>query len=208
MLRFLFISVLAASSTLPMLSAPAVSFSDFQPNGTINNFTRGWVFDVVSPSGILVTHLGLFDQDGEGLIDDHEIGIWDAEGNLLASALLEAGDESPLDEAGLFRLVRIPGLLLPAAKGYRIGAVYERASLDLQAIQVTGLTVNPAIRFAGAVRSPRSGTAELEFPLDADEFFDPGIFGPSFEFSQVPEPSTVLSVLVGLVLLRGRIKRR
>ena len=36
----------------------------------------GWTFQVPGESSILVTHVGVYDHNGDGLASAHDIGIW------------------------------------------------------------------------------------------------------------------------------------
>src|SRR5262245_23135746 len=70
---------------------PAFEFGGYSL-GAHSSFTgtRGWQFFFGGQNSILITQLGVFDQNGNGLVNAHEIGLWrdigSASGTLLASA--------------------------------------------------------------------------------------------------------------------------
>jgi hypothetical protein len=171
------------------LAVPILSFDPQQNDsyeGSAPGATRGWEFDVVSPGGITITDLGIFDFGADGLADSHTVGIWNSSGNLLVSATVPAGTVAPLDANGLFRSVAIPDLWLPQAAGYRIGAWYNVGGIDAFEGGVANLNVDPAISFVRNLTA--TNVPVLTFPAQSFSYRNPGYFGPGFEI--VPEPST------------------
>ncbi|MEK9660314.1 MAG: hypothetical protein VW644_01015 [Alphaproteobacteria bacterium] len=76
----------------PALATPAIV--DFQSIGYQNNLaseqrTIGWVFTALDD--IAVTHLGIWDHAGDGLLASHLTGICDAGGALLGSTSVPSG---------------------------------------------------------------------------------------------------------------------
>ena len=70
----------------PMARAETIAFS-ISGGSNITNFlglTAGYAFTVSSP--IMVTNLGFFDFDGDGLIQSHVVTIWTSTGTQLAQA--------------------------------------------------------------------------------------------------------------------------
>ena len=81
--------------------------------------TVGWQFRTRLP--IEVTHLGFYDLGGDGLETSHTVGIWDEEQNLVATAVVEGGTDSP--RRGRFRYATLASpILLDGAHQYVIGA--------------------------------------------------------------------------------------
>lgn len=160
--------------------------------------TRGWSFDVVDPRGIRLTHLAMFDYRANGLVEPHEVGVWDAEGRLLAAATVPAGVAAPLDETGLFRIVAVPDVVLRPGTGYVIGAFFPEDGFDPPVYRVSNLWVTPLIQYTGGRIGGGPALAYPNVPLDS--FFPdyrPSFFGPSFHAVVVPEPSALLLAAAG-----------
>ena len=78
------------------MADPVLSFNASAALGeNFNTLTIGWQFNVVSTT--TVTGVGWFDQGLDGLQQQHEVGIWDSAGTLLASASVQPGTTDPLD---------------------------------------------------------------------------------------------------------------
>ncbi len=79
--------------------APAPQVLHATWSGNRDNFDGmvGGIFQV-GAADALVTHLGFFDLDNDGLVRDHQVGIWSAGGgtNLIASVLVPAGTSGVL----------------------------------------------------------------------------------------------------------------
>ena len=180
---------------------PAVSFGQFDISGTANNSTRGWSFDVIAPEGILLTGLGLFDLLADGLVYSHQIGVWDPSRNIIVSAVVPAGTLAPLDTTGLFRTVLTPEIHLPQGTGYVIAALYTPdLGEDFQAAFAQDFQVADALAY-GEPRFLSQFSPVLMYPTDTVPI-GPGLFGPSFQFEPVPEPSSLgllLTSIIGLV---------
>lgn len=114
-------------------AGPAASISGgyntYNPDGTA---VYGWQFDVFS--SVLVTDLGFFDYGSDGLAESHEIGLWDAAGNLLASTTIAAGTGTALIDG--FRYTDIADVSLTVGNGYIIAAT----NIDVDQMMV-GATV-------------------------------------------------------------------
>ncbi len=163
--------------------------------------TVGWEFTLTAP--VTVTSLGFYDVDGDGLLYDHDVAIWDAEANELVAGVV--GNDDPL--IGGFRWVDVTPTLL-AAGVYRIGAVISPLgvyTLDDQYIGgATSITTAAPVSHTGAVG--------LLGGFGYPETYSPGSrgrFGPNFEFESdaVPEPGAAGLVLMGLAavaVVRGR----
>ena len=72
---------------------PAATFSNLSGTPLVNGpYTLGWQFKV--NTAIDVTALGVFDSGQDGLVESHDVGIWDSTGNLLVSATVQSGPGS------------------------------------------------------------------------------------------------------------------
>jgi hypothetical protein len=203
----LLVGTLAISAPAQALSALSFSGNNISVTGTTS--TRGFAFNVLDPNGINVTDLSIYDENGNGLSQAHDIGLWNSAGMLLASATVSAGTVNPLSANGLFRTVAISNILLPQGTNYAVGAVFLSGSLDRQAGNLTGLTTPAEISYVTG-RFINNGVASLTFPTSN---FANGIPGGSFEFvpvTPVPfefSPALGLSVLGGLWIGKRLIKK-
>ncbi len=206
-LRTLVSRLLAAASllaaALPALSSPAYTISNNTGLQLANPpFTLG--FEFATNSAMTVTALGIFDDSQDGLVERHEIGIWDAGGTLLASTFIGAGTSAPL--LNQFRYVGIAPIALSSGATYHIGALYSSGSDALLFPgDTTGFATDPRITFAssafvsgGTLANPTSSAGT-----------SPAYFGPNFVIAAaVPEPGTLALLGFGLAGLAATRRRK
>lgn len=82
--------------------------------------------ELTPTADISVTSLGVFDGgvDGAGLQTDHDVGLWDDSGTLLASVTVTNSDTLTND----FRYAAISPVILTAGQKYYLGAYYPNLS--------------------------------------------------------------------------------
>ena len=99
-------------------AAPAVSLISGQPGGVaVRDSMHGWEFTAYK--SIFVTHLGLFDDNDDGLRLDYPIGLFAVDPpQLLVSGTVHAGTEDTLIDR--FRYVDTPDLRLHVGREYLI----------------------------------------------------------------------------------------
>jgi len=173
------------------------SATDVNSNQTMG--TRFLVLDVP----LSVTRLGVYDDQHDGLLESHQVGVWHhISKELVGSAVVPAGSSAEL--VGDWRFVDVTPFTLASGEEYRIGAFTGDADLDRNPHRGT-LTPNPAIQAPRVKNSywdtgwgdPWRGDSTVRVFANADVL-------------PVPEPSSI--ALLGIVSLgvvgHGRRRRR
>lgn len=195
----------AAAAALALVGASAQAYSG--PGLTVTSanalplysagFTLGWEFQ--TSDNITIDGLGVYDATGLGLTSAHDVGLWDASGNLLASATVAAGTADP-SVAG-FRYVSTAPVALSQGQ-YYIGASYQDVSDALIFPGVSGSSFTTAAPVAYLQSTYEVGSSLVD-PTNGNG--SPGYFGPNF--TMVPEPSQWALMMVGVfglgAVLRG-----
>lgn len=176
--------------------------------GSFANF--GWTFTTSEARSI--TALGLFDTAADGLAERHEVGIWNSDGALVASAVVF---DQPLvastSAAGAWRFATI-GPTYMAAGAYTIGAFYVTAadafigsSTDNEVVVST-----PAWLSYGEGKVTTGGTEIFTRPdTSVSDQFNPAFFGPNFlSAAAVPEPAAWALMILGFGGVGGALRRR
>lgn len=186
--------------------SPAVTI-DNATGQTLGNppFTLGFSFTVNSDINVIA--LGFFDDSQDGLVESHDVGIWDSGGNLLASSTVASGTANPLTNQ--FRYVSIAPLLLSAGQSYAIGALFASGNDPLIFPgAASNFATDPSITFnqnrfvtGGSLSNPTNSVGN-----------DAAYFGPNMLLgSPVPEPGS-MALLTGLgvsgLLAVRRMRRR
>ncbi|MDA8433235.1 MAG: IPTL-CTERM sorting domain-containing protein [Nitrospiraceae bacterium] len=149
----------------------ALSFSGGS-GSTWDLATIGWEFTITSP--INVTSLGVWDENGDGLTDSHQVGIWlSTGGSPLVTATVTTTD--PLSNGFRYKSIS-PFTLQPGT--YVIGS-YMPSGADLGSSGATFSTQAP-VAYTRNLFLYDSG-----FTIPTDEWvgFDGGNFGPNFQFN-------------------------
>ena len=176
--------------------------------------TLGWSF--VPTALIEITSLGFYDSGHDGFEESHLVGVWDAEGALLASGMLARGDQDP--RIGDYRYAAIEPLPLEADNTYVIGATvplglfltptplqfdtypYHNLEVATLATRPEVTIISPSLHFLGSVGPDGSGgPGTLNFPDQARE--DGYYLAPNFTFTVIPEPSVMFMLSLGVALL-------
>lgn len=110
--------ILCAVVALPgAMCAADVTAGQYLGGGTLSNFSRatGFRFTVATP--VTVTALGLWDENGDGLADLHEVGIFRrTDLSTVATAVVPAGTAASLIDGS--RFVAISPVTLQAGVEY------------------------------------------------------------------------------------------
>ncbi len=122
--------------------------------------TKGWAFlnfsSISSGNYMAVTQLGVFDNGGDGLANSHVIGIWSADGTLLASTTIPAGTVAPLVDGYRYMpitTVLIPPGAFPIASPYKVLVAAQYSAGDADDL------VTPTGVFGGGYATPVATTS-------------------------------------------------
>jgi hypothetical protein len=168
-------------------------------DGIQNPQSVGWRFDVLEP--IIVTGLTWYDEFQDGLLLGHETGLWNPAGDLLTSVVIPAGSVAPLD--GIWRVVKVEPFVLLPDDGYIVGGFMGFGTSDRLALSVDQ-SVHAAIDFVAPTFAPINGG--FQRPTSVSGAAN-GFYGPSFQFTLVPGPGTVVPLLAGLLVTTRRRRR-
>jgi hypothetical protein len=168
-----------------------------------SQLSLGLVF--TTNADVTVGALGYFDENGDGFLTPHTVGIFDGFGALLTSTTLAAGAGDVLD--GHFRYHNISPLVLPAGNTYTLAATTggpaDGWAYGFSSALSTGLVVDPSISIAvdaaryfyqadDVLRDPHTGSG---YTLYA---------GPDFEgagtATAAPEPGSLGLALTAFAL--------
>jgi hypothetical protein len=150
----------------------------------------GYSFVVDSPTSVV--SLGVWDHLGDGLLNRHEVGLWDSSETLLARRFVSAGTAGILD--GGFRFTDIPAVLLTVGQTYYVAATFDGPGDDLWTVDPSTLITAPDIAYDS--RRFAYG-ATLVFPALAGGART-GYWGGNVRLESVPEPTTLLLLGLGL----------
>jgi len=201
-LRMILLAGLLASASL--LSAGTLGVATSNDNVFVNTGTWTLGYSFLVNSAITVTGLGVFDDNSDGLNVSHDVGLWDANGNLLASTTVGAGTVAPLN--GFYRMASISGVSLTAGNIYYVGSV-NGIDNDGWLQDPSSLVAAPEITYLS--RQYEFSGGGLVFP-DLVGSGSTGYFGGNFEFgtSTVPEPGSLLMLGSGVLAVAGAFRRK
>jgi len=201
-LRMILLVGLLASASL--LSAGTLGVATSNDNVFVNTGTWTLGYSFLVNSAITVTGLGVFDDNSDGLNVSHDVGLWDANGNLLASTTVGAGTVAPLN--GFYRMASISGVSLTAGNIYYVGSV-NGIDNDGWLQDPSSLVAAPEITYLS--RQYEFSGGGLVFP-DLVGSGSTGYFGGNFEFgtSTVPEPGSLLMLGSGVLAVAGAFRRK
>jgi hypothetical protein len=193
---------------LTLLVCPALFGAPFLPGIDFSGGTQGLVTAInldfygssftVGADPILVTALGVSSVSNGGIVRIYRNGIQ----TTLATATIDLTDL--LSDDGRIRFEDITPLALLPLTSYTVIARINDGDFLLR--QATGMTIQPGITFLGA----RAGGALVPYPAVDGDAKGP-YFGPTFQFTiqpQVPEPSTLGLVAIGLLAALAKKCRR
>jgi Domain of unknown function (DUF4082)/PEP-CTERM motif len=207
---FLKTAVAAIALATPMIVHGSAYEFTTAPISFDSQLSLGFTF--TTNSAISVTHLGYFDNEGDGFLTDHEVGIFDTAGTLLVSTLLSAGIGDTL--TGHFRYKSINPFALAAGQSYVIAATTYGFSdpwaYGISPGSITGFTVDPSISIGSTASLYRyQGDNILRKPGSSVGYTV--YAGPNFltaASGAVPEPANWALMLAGFGVVGAALRRR
>ena len=172
------------------------------PNRHDHTGMIGMVF-TVGASSLSVTSLGFQDAGGDGLVQSHQVGIWDSAGNLVTSATIAIGGGTLVDN---FRYVPVTAVTLTAGAQYTIGATVANAGVEdvwTDAGFGPGFTISADVTPNGDVYNSAGFSRPTLNGNGHDLRWSPG----NMQYTVVPEPSAALLGGLGLLALVRRRRR-
>jgi len=200
--------VLGAS--LPALATPIVGVTISNDGTTFGPGFTDLGYSFVANVATNVVSLGVWDQDGDGLLNSHEVGLWASDGTLLASTVVSAGSAGILDSG--FRFTDISPVPLTAGQTYYVAALFTCGNLcpdDFAVFDPTSFLLAPQITYGSRRFLP---TTTLAFPALVGSLGTTGYWGGNVRLDAsaqpVPEPTTMLLLGSGLAAAFLRRRRR
>lgn len=157
----------------------------------------GFRFDVNTP--IILSDIGVWNGDADGLTSNHMVGLWDSAGNLLTSGTVSTGG----DTVGDWTYADVSDVTLNVGERYTLGALYNSADGDSYISSPTSMSLAPEINPTTNGVFPATGSLGFVFPTE--DSTNLARLGPNFLFRPVPAPaSAALLGLSGLAVARRR----
>jgi Domain of unknown function (DUF4082) len=188
---------------------PAVTLTSPGETYSGDPFTLGFEFTV--SQSVSVTALGVYDADiVHGLANPAQVGIWDVNGNLLASTTVPAGTGGTLIDNFLYS--SIAPLSLTAGVDYVVGAHVNDTATSFNTDQGGAGSYNSVVT---GIQDRFSENGSLTFPDLTDGHPGGAWLGGNFLIgtNSVPEPSSIVMATIaflaglGYTLRRSRVKR-
>lgn len=201
--------VLTAGLGLATATATASVIFAENPTGAWNvagnALTAGTPF-TVGASTLMLTSLGFFDQNQDGLENSHMVGIYDQAHTLLGSVTVKAGTASTLHDGARWEQLNSP-IALSANTMYMLAATFldtgDKANISTKA-QVT-LDPNFTLALSGFTYKPG---ATLNYPSTPGGLIGSYAFGANMEVVAAPEPSQWAMMGVVVMGITGYAARR
>lgn len=203
-------TVLAAMGMLLAGALPALPDNlavDFASSANNEGQTNVWNlgFEFLVNNTVEVTALGAYNSPDLGWGGEQNVGLWDADGNLLASTFVNNTDVA----VGNWYFHAITPIPLTAGQDYVVGA---QGGTNLAGF--LPINVNPSITYVEdqffnfEEPSPLNPLTE---PVDTEGLTstsNAGFFGGNLELAPVPEPSSLMLLGTCLLGTAWRLRRR
>src|SRR4051794_39719346 len=84
------LGILSMSAITSQAQNTAITLGNSISGGNAGNYSVGWEFTV--NSNITLTQLGYWDQEGNGFVSSHQVGLFSDAGTLLTSTTVASSD--------------------------------------------------------------------------------------------------------------------
>lgn len=158
------------------------------------DLTAGWRFSLSEP--VLVTMLGMYDTGSDGLVESHNVAIWDDSGSNILAQVTVPSNFMPGQDWYWEALPGGPVLLSPGT--YVIGVYVSNGSPDGAIYAATSVTTDPRVTYL-----ENRITAGWGYPWHNAGLDEKSYFGPNFRFDPVPVPEPSLIQLPALLGMAG-----
>ncbi len=184
------------------------------PGGTAGtqayNGALGNEFDVLSPAGISVTRLGVFDDNSDGLNSTITVGIFDrSTASLVGTSLTFTGNDGSLEDGTRWITLVSPITLAAGFEGMVVAQGYNGSERNGNV--GTGSTASPTDDGGGAISfvcGSRFGPGGVfDYPTSVDGGPANRYHAGNFDYDVIPEPSS-LALLLGAFGFVGLRRRR
>lgn len=187
-------------------ATPIVDFTGGSTTYAGGDFSFGYTFSVTS--ALTIDGLSWWDEAGDGLVSDHEVGLWASDGTLLASTTVtnSSAAESSISGFGNWMVESIAAMTLGIGD-YVVGGVQTNSiGGDLIRILATASSVSGVV-YGGAVQNVGNGLS-LTMPDQLVPYVNDGAWGPNVHLASVPEPGTLALIGIGLAGLGFSRKKK
>ncbi len=197
MKNLIFVITLITYSINSFAQIPGITIT---PNShSLNdNWSLGWRFQA-NTNGV-ITSLGVYDENGDGLNTAKPVGIYTDAGVLIASTIVPAGIAATL--IGNFRYQAIAPITLTAGSIYRVAALHLLASGDRYAScqPICAYTNSPEVTY---IDDRFTQTNVLAFPANNNNISRIAFFGANFLAGQsvVPTLGQWGLIILGLLII-------
>jgi hypothetical protein len=175
-------AAMSASATMILVTSPGgEQYRSLSPGSEGFTFTTAAVL-----SNPIVTQLGIYDLGNNDLAASHVVTLFDAIGNVLASATIPANSFTPADHWQWVNTTA-PVTLAPSTT-YVLVAYYRGNDPDPSIFGSATLPAGFSLDYA--VLGAGSGTPVQVVGSEGQGFFGPNL---SFSISTVPEPTTMIA---------------
>ena len=211
LMAVLFVAVSANASIIPAGDAVSFLIPGLPALGPANIIV-GWEF--TPKVDTTANLLGFYDENHNGLIESHLVGLYDMSQNLLRSTTVTNADPYGINSTDhpndgyLFKWAGITPILLTAGTHYVVAArTFSEINSD-KYTYVAGSNFSEHWATFVTARSDGTSGSGLLFPGTITAF-DKAYFGPNIGIAAIPEPSTCTYLLLGIALsTAGFVRRR